>query len=45
MMGQPKEAELNVHARDADIKKIAESLIGDLRRNAAKAEELRRVPD
>lgn len=36
---------MNIHARSADIKQIAESLIGDLRRNAAKAEELRRVPE
>jgi 3-hydroxy-9,10-secoandrosta-1,3,5(10)-triene-9,17-dione monooxygenase len=39
---------MNVHARDmraGEVKETAESLIEDLRRNAAKAEELRRVPD
>jgi len=39
---------MNIHARDLNadgIKRIAESLIEDLRRGAAKAEELRRVPD
>ena len=40
---------MNVHARSdihgEAIKTIAESLVPDLRRNAARAEELRRVPD
>lgn len=39
---------MNIHARDvhADgVKAIAESLIEELRRGAAKAEEMRRVPD
>ncbi len=39
---------MNIHARDErihGIKEIAESVIEDLRRNAAKAEDLRRVPD
>jgi 3-hydroxy-9,10-secoandrosta-1,3,5(10)-triene-9,17-dione monooxygenase len=44
-----KEANVNAHARTDirgdEVKAIAEKLIEDLRRNAAKAEEFRRVPD
>src|SRR3984957_21051129 len=49
MRSSRREANVNAHARTEirrdEVKAIAEGLIGDLRRNAAKAEELRRVPD